>query len=62
MRPCKVGRGIKDLDTGRITPPITVDPNYPVLNANIRMGVVRGGKFVPVGGWLECPEIATRPE
>lgn len=53
---------IKDLDTGGIVPPITVDPNYPVLNIYTKMGIARGGSFVPVGGWLESPELATRPE
>ncbi|MEW6034188.1 MAG: ABC transporter substrate-binding protein [Chloroflexota bacterium] len=51
---------IKGFDTGGVVPPITIDPNYPVLNEWMKMAVVQGGKLVPVGDWVKCPQVETR--
>jgi len=44
---------IRDFDTGGLVPPITVDPEYPVLNPKFRIGVIEGGKIKLISDWLE---------
>lgn len=52
--------GIKGLETGGVIPPITIDPNYPVLNPWMKMAEVKGGKLVPVGDWVKTPAMEAR--
>jgi len=51
---------IKGLETGGVLPPITVDPNYPLLNPWMKIAEVKGGKLVPVGDWVKTPQVEAR--
>ncbi len=48
---------LQDFDPQGITPAITIDPDYPMLNPWAKIAQVQGGKFVPVSGWYEYPEV-----
>ena len=54
---------LTNFDPQGLSPPITVDPNYPCLTYHLRMGVVEGGKLRAISDWAECPKIrAFMPE
>jgi len=48
---------ISNFDTGGLTHPITVDPNYPVYNAYSKILVIKGGKTEVVTDWLKAPKV-----
>lgn len=55
-----VFQNLKNLDTGGITSPLTIDPNWPVLNTRLMMSTFQGNKFVPLGDWTDAPQVQTR--
>jgi len=46
-----------NLDMQGLSPPVTVDPNYPMLNPYMRVGKVEGGKFKVTSDWFELPKV-----
>jgi ABC-type branched-subunit amino acid transport system substrate-binding protein len=48
---------LKDFDSKGITPKITIDPKYPMLNPWGKIAMVKDGKFVPVSDWYQYPAI-----
>lgn len=50
-------KSIKGLDVGGLIPPITIDPDYPVICPYFRMVFVEGGKFKVVSDWIRSPTL-----
>lgn len=48
---------LTDFDPQGITPEITIDPNYPMLNPWAKIAKVENGVFVPVSDWFQYPAI-----
>ena len=48
---------LTNFDPQGLSSPITVDPNYPCLGYDLRMGIIEGGKLREASDWTECPEI-----
>jgi len=48
---------INNFDTGGLTPPITIDPRYPVENRHFKMARVEGGKWRKASDWIPAPGV-----
>jgi hypothetical protein len=53
----KASHNLKDFDPQGITPKISIDPKYPMLNPWAKIDKVQAGKFVPVSDWYPYPVI-----
>lgn len=51
---------VTNLDVGGIIPPVTVDPDWPLITKHLKITVIQGGKFKVVSDWLECPVVEPR--
>ena len=51
---------VADLDTKGLTPPLTIDPKWPLMNPYTKMTVIEGGKVKSVSDWYEYPGLTRR--
>jgi hypothetical protein len=51
---------ITNFDVGGVVPPVTIDPDYPLITKHIKIAIVQGGGFKVLSDWIECPVVEPR--